>query len=185
MDYLFDVPVYRLPREKYEAGQKAYIESVMFETDDFRQFYESNRNQEIMMRDHLWKRYGGPWQFNEIIGYIRLHFFGTQIRGEWWRVGAKRVARTRTKILVNRGWKVVYEEEIPDGSASNDIYLLILSYLERAQNDEHLKRFYVDTSVFERIGPHIDWVAAFKALNFFRPKNDQGKKPQRPKKGKA
>jgi hypothetical protein len=177
MDYFFDVPVYRLARDKYEAEQKAYIESVMFETETLREYYGQNRDQAEMMHEHLWKRYGGPWQFNEIIGYIRLYFYGSQIRGEWWRLDAKRVTRTRTKMFLNLAWKVVYEEEIPSGSTSKQIYELILFYLKRAQEDKNLKRFYIDTSVFERIGPCVDWKAAFQALNFFRRKKaDQKKK---------
>src|SRR5258708_2596595 len=152
MDYFFDIPVYRLTKEKYEAEQKAHIESMMFETDA-----SSPRGR--YYRDQLWKRYGGPWQFNEIIGYIRLHFLGTQIEGEWWRVDAKRVTRTRKKLFLNEHWKVVYEEVISEGSTSIEINWLILFYLKRAQEDKNLKRFYVDTSVFERTGPHVDWEA--------------------------
>lgn len=161
MDYFFDIPVYRLARNEYEARQEAYIQSMMLETE--------NQDRKAMMRDLHWTFYGGSWQFNEIIGYIRLHFLGTQIRGEWWRVNAKRVARTRTKIFRYSGWKVVSEQEIPKGSRSEEIYRVILLYLERAQNDKKLRRFYVDTSVFEKIGPFIDWNAASKALNGFRP----------------
>lgn len=161
MDYFFDIPVYRLARNEYEARQEAYIQSMMFET--------KNPDRKMMMRDLHWTFYGGSWQFSEIIGYIRLHFLGTQIRGEWWRVDAKRVTRTRTKIFRYSGWKVVSEQEIPKGSTSKEIYRLILLYLQRAQKDRRLKRFYVDTSVFERIGPLVDWDAASKALNCFRP----------------
>ncbi|PYI91908.1 MAG: hypothetical protein DME97_12000 [Verrucomicrobia bacterium] len=161
MDYFFDIPVYRLAQNEYEAKQGAYIKSMMFETE--------NHDQEAMMRGHHWTFYGGSWQFNEIIGYIRLHFLGTQIRGEWWTVDAKRVTRTRTKIFRYSGWKVVYEQEIPKGSTSKEIYRLLLLYLERAQKDKKLKRFYVDTSVFESIGPLVDWDAASKTLNGFRP----------------
>jgi hypothetical protein len=164
--------VYRLAQAKYEADQEAHVQKQMDKlTQDYyvKKMYADDPQEESQMRDHLRTNYGGRWHFNEIIGYIRLYFYGTQVRGEWWRISAKRVTRTRTKRFEWRHWKVVYEEEIPPDSSSAQIYALILRYLARAQQNEHLQRFHVDTSVFERIGPHVDWRAAFKALEFFRP----------------
>ena len=40
-------------------------------------------------------QFGGAWKYNEIIGYIRLHFLGNQIRGEYWGVKAMCQVRTR------------------------------------------------------------------------------------------
>ena len=34
------------------------------------------------MQEHYYQKYG-PWYFNEIIGYLRLHFLGSQVRGEY------------------------------------------------------------------------------------------------------
>jgi len=112
---------------------------------------------------------GREWQFNEIIGYIRLYFYGRQVRGEWWRVNRKRVVRSRNKLFTRREHNVVHEEFIENDSTSKQIYQSILAYLKRAQDDKRLKRFYADTSVFERLGPHVDWKAAFSALDFFGP----------------
>lgn len=178
MRYFFDIPVYRLPLDKYVAGQEAYIHSRMYSNDDVRELFKQNRGLEAKEHDRLFKLYGGPWQFNQIIGYIRLQFDGTQILGEWWKVDAKRVTRTGRKVFVMVDWKVVDEEEIPKGSTSTQIYDLILLYLERAQH-EKLKGYYIDTSVLERIGPHVNWEAASKALACFSTTEaDQAKKPK-------
>ena len=162
MDYFFDIPVYRLTREKYDADQKAYIEKNLAGSN----FQGSTAT---TWETHFWQKYGGAWVFNEIIGFIRLHFLGSQIRGEWWRVGGKRIMRSRTRRFEFRDVKVVYEEAIPTAGTSQQIYEAILAYLKRAQEDKYLKRFHVDTSVFERIGPYVDWITAHKALNFFSP----------------
>ncbi len=111
------------------------------------------------MKSHLWLTYGGPWLFNEIIGFIRLYFFFTQIRGEYWRIDAKKIVRSRKKVFLFREWKVTYEEEIPPGSSSEDIFELLMNYLARAQAD--LKNRYVDTSIFTRIGQYVDWKSLY------------------------
>jgi hypothetical protein len=159
----FDVPVYRLPRKEYDAKREAWIQKEMDEQPaHVREWYAQDAKEAGRVRSHLRQHYGGTWDFNEIIGFIRLHFLGTQIRGEWWRVTADRVTRSRTKRFEFRDWKVTYEEEISAGSCNTELYALILKYLARAQKEGHIKRFYVDTSIFERIGPYVDWNALLK-----------------------
>ena len=82
-----------------------------------------------------------------------------QIRGEYWRNDAKKIVRSRKKVFRFREWKVTYEEEIPPGSSSEDIFGLLMNYLARAQAD--LKNRYVDTSIFTRIGQYIDWKSLY------------------------
>ena len=162
MNFFFDIPVYRIREESYEAQQEDYVRSEM--KDDTPGQYVAimyANNPDIRERERLMKNYGGPWQFNEIIGYIRLYFYGTQIRGEWWRTNSQKVTRSRTKRFEYRDPKVTYEEEIPRGSTSRQIYDLIQKYLARAQAEKHVKRFYLDTSVFELIGRHVDWNALY------------------------
>ena len=154
----FDIPVYRLSCAKYEAEREA---SIPKEVDDMEEAPEAWKR----LRAHYREKYGGSWQFNEIIGFIRLHVLGTQIRGEWWRVTSKRVTRTRTKHFEFRDWKITDEEDIPQRSTNAEIYALIIKYLKRAQNEKHIKRFHLDTSIFERIGPHVDWNALLKKPN--------------------
>jgi len=117
------------------------------------------------MKNHYWETFGGCWRFNEIIGFIRLHFFFTQIRGEYWRVTAKRITKTRKKMFAHLAHKVTDEIEVPARSTNKKIYGLIQKYLVRAQNECHLKEFFFDKSVLENIGPHIDWNALMKLNN--------------------
>ena len=163
MKYFFDIPVYRLPQSKYEAEQTAYITKMM--SQEGQNAFAHTPDRATIWRDHFFKRYGGAWQFNEAVGFIRLYFNGTQILGEWWSVDAKHLRRTRTKVFHRLHWKIADEMEIPTTSTSNEIYRLILSYIKRAHGQKALERFFVDTSVFERIGPHVDWKRAFQALN--------------------
>jgi hypothetical protein len=65
MLFFFDVPVYRLPKEKYYAERESYIEKQMYGTDPNeialrKAFYERNKDSAILSRDYLEKTYGGP-----------------------------------------------------------------------------------------------------------------------------
>jgi hypothetical protein len=65
MLFFFDVPVYRLPKEKYYAERESYIEKQMYGTDPNeialrKALYERNKDSAILFRDYLEKTYGGP-----------------------------------------------------------------------------------------------------------------------------
>lgn len=162
MLFFFDIPVYRLPKEKYYAERESYIEKQMYGIDPDEiamrnAFYERNADSAILFRDHLEKTYGGPWDFNEIVGYIRLHFLGSQIRGELWMVSKKRLVRTRQKLFLYQTHKVVPEKDIPFSASNEEISRIIFEYLEDAKKE--LKGRFVDTSTFERLARYIDWNA--------------------------
>ena len=75
-------------------------------------FYRKEPTQKNAAEDRLRQSYGGAWEYNEIIGYIRLYFFGTQVRGEYWGVNSKRVVRTRKKTLEYKTWKLAPEIDL-------------------------------------------------------------------------
>lgn len=158
MKVFFDIPIYRLTKEKYESEQNLFIRREMSKGGEIvREMYRREPKQKKQMEQHLWKTYGGYWRFNEIIGFIRLHFFFTQIRGEYWRVTAKKIVRTRKKVFAFHDHKVTSEEEIPAESTNAEIFAHIQKYLVRAQNEHNLKQFYIDKSVFENVGQYVDW----------------------------
>lgn len=97
---------------------------------------------------------------NEIIGYIRLYFFGNQIRGEYWAVNSKRVVKTRKKILEYKTWKLALEIDLHWEPDSSSIFLQILKYLERCQ--KKLKGRYIDTCNFKAIGSYVNWKSMFE-----------------------
>jgi len=99
----FDVPVYRLSKEEYESQQKDFIQKELkqcggkYAEEAYRRYPELKSKTE----SDLWENYGGCWLFNEIIGFIRLYFFFSEIRGEYWHTSAKKscalVARFSTR----------------------------------------------------------------------------------------
>lgn len=162
----FDIPVYRLPLAEYEAQKAAYIDKEMYQFEHPAMMGNRKKpfvpNQDFIQahRAHLDKVYGGTWLYNEIIGYIGLHFLGSQIRGEYFKVDAKKIVRTRKKTFTFQTWKIVGEEDLPYPWKNESIYMATVAYLERVK--EKLKGRYVDTKLFETIGPHVDWVGLIR-----------------------
>jgi len=169
----FDVPVYRLSREKYETAQENYVSKENAEaSDDCREYYCRSPAAKADMEAHLRLAYGGPWLFNEIVGYIRLYFLGTQVRGEYWRVNKKHVVRSRTKVMAWRHWKVTHEEETPPKGTSRVVFACIKKYLERAQAE--IAPRFIDTSVLESIGPFVNWSSLLEVSQQVKPARQSG-----------
>lgn len=80
----YDLPVYRISRDLYYADRERYVEEAMYppgtnQADMAKAFHSRNSDSRSRYADHLERIYGGCWEFNEIIGYIRLHFLGFQV----------------------------------------------------------------------------------------------------------
>lgn len=159
--YFYDIPVYRLPEEQYNRERNEHIDSMLFPEGD--PYSQSLRQKEAddpscnsAVRDHLQRSYGGCWKFNEIIGYIRLHFLGHQVRGEYFSIRKKRIVRTRTRVLEYLTWKLAPEVNIPRPYTNQGVYGAVLKYLADCRRE--LPRRSVDTELFEVIGKHVNWV---------------------------
>jgi len=164
MRYFYDVPVYRLKEDKYYDERAAYIRNVLYPphgptAETRKKLLAKDPHADDFIIGRLQSSYGGPWRFNEAIGYIRLYFFGSQIRGEYYAVQRKRIIRTRTKTFEYLAHKVVPELDIPASAESKDIYAVILEYLHRCQTE--LKPRYVDIGLFCAVGPYVDWRALY------------------------
>lgn len=164
--YFCDLPVYRLPEERYYAERDTFIDQIIFRSglpDEaiLRQRERRDATVNDGIRDHLQRTYGGCWRFNEVIGQIRLHFLGTQVRGEYFAVGKQRIVRTRTKTLEYRTWKLAPEIDIAAPYGNSEVLGAIRQYIADCQ--KQLPKRFIDTSMFEALAPHVDWAAVFRA----------------------
>ena len=95
--YFHDLPVYRLTSERY------YFERARFIDDFVKSIFagcssnpETIKRTTVGMEQSNYDKYG-PWQFNEIVGYVRLHFLGNRVRGEYFVPIKRRHVLTRTR----------------------------------------------------------------------------------------
>ncbi|MCC7495003.1 MAG: hypothetical protein IT204_21825 [Fimbriimonadaceae bacterium] len=160
--YFIDLPVYRLPREEYDAAIDEHVRQRIQGLDDAdttltQSFLARNPHVEAQWRHAARVEFGGEWKYNEIIGFIEMHFLGRQIRGEYWQVSSKRITRTRRKLFKHQTWNLANELKIPERATNAAIYDLVKGYV--AACSRALKGRYIDTSRLEQIGSYVDWVS--------------------------
>lgn len=162
-NYFMLVPVYRLPEEKYylelERDFARQLESTCNED-----FCSKNRDLVEQWRRHHHESYGGSWEFNEIIGYIKLYFTGTQVRGEYWSTAPKRKVRTRKKQYEYKTHNLYVECEVWENT-NEGILSAIEEYLAGCKKE--LKDRHIDLREFEALKNHIDWQSLIRTKNEF------------------
>ena len=166
INYFFDLPVYRLPESSYYAEFKRYVQEVIFPPGTLQgQYLRKLENSDPSAFSDVVNRnlegYGGIWRYNEIVGYIRLHFLGTQVRGEYFAPNRRRIMRTRTRTLEFRTWKLAPEEEIATPITTDSVRKSVESYIKACRKE--LGKRYIDTTLFESLAPHIDWLSLYES----------------------
>jgi hypothetical protein len=154
--HFFDVPIYRCSQAEfdkaYDRDLAAHLLSLWgpggIRDDGIRRSAEYD----------FWKNYGGPWPFNQIVAWIRLHLLGTQVRGELWKTDAKvLVRRPKHKRFVSPGADA-FEIDCRAMSSKN-IYQAIIVELKALVAARFGNRAHLDVEAFSNIGPHVNWKA--------------------------
>ena len=162
--YFYDLPVYRLAEDNYYEAREKYTKDIIFPKDatnilKLQQLENNNPKINDALRLHLEKSYGGAWRYNEIIGYIRLHFLGTQIRGEYFAPNKKRIVRTRNRTIDFQTWNLIPEIDIQRPINNVTILHAVNVYIQGCR--KKLSRRYIDTELFDALSPHINWLTLF------------------------
>lgn len=160
-DFFLVLPVYRLGEDEYYADFAAHFEKQCSEIwdDGFRQQSPSLVND---WRSHHQVSYGGGWEFNEIVGYIKLYFMGTQVRGEYWSTIPKRKVRTRKKQFEFKTHKLAAETEIRK-MTNEGILDAVTEYISACK--VQLKRRHIDLREFNVLKDNLDWISLFNSIN--------------------
>lgn len=142
----FEIPIYRCSKKVH--GLETEIEEKKWASvDNFHQF--------------SWY----AWKYNEIIGYLNLNIFGSQLRIDIWFVDKKRFNRGILKKKFKLHGKV-FEKVIPRNKSSNEIFEFIIKNLIEI-NKSNYKRFHFDLRTFKVVGQFVDWVELTTKLNSF------------------
>lgn len=163
--HFFDLPVYRLPRDTYYQEREKFVDDAIYQTGQaieskLREMEKKDPSCHSSARHRLQLSYGGCWEFNEIIGYIRLHFLGSQVRGEYFSVAKQRVVKTRTKTIEWRTWKLAPEVEVEQPYGDTEVLVAINQYVRDCRTA--LPNRFIDSESFERLVPYVQWGALFR-----------------------
>lgn len=135
---LFELYVYRL-------DDSAYLR-------DFHKFLTKNSTSHY--RPTL-ESFGGQWQYNEIIGYLKFYISGgTQLRVEYHKTDAKKIVKTKTKkfILHDDSFCV---RNISSSMKNQDLIDIIKECIQDCKN--RLNPRHIDTSFIDNTVDHTDW----------------------------
>jgi len=156
--YIFDIPIYRKTKTDFnseiETQVAKRIERIISYDPEQRPL-----SQDVRQRQYhsVIAESGGPWQFNQIVGWFRLFVEGKTIGCHLWWVDAKRLNRKmRNKRLYLQTYSNILQERITNES-SNEIFNRLLERLIKLSKEGMYKNRYIDLDVFQRIGPFINW----------------------------
>lgn len=162
-EYFLIIPVYRVSKEQYYLDLKNDYEKSIPKTWN-EGFIKDHPNIIQGFKENHRSVYGGDWEFNEIVGYIKLHFLGTQIRGEYWATIPKKKVKTRRKQFEYKTHKLAAEIEIRDFTQEG-ITKAVDEYINRCKKE--IKNRHLDLREFEKLKAHINWPSLYKANNPF------------------
>ena len=110
----------------------------------------------------LYERSMMPWRYNQVVGWIRIHKFGTaQLRGDFWLIKAERLGWQRKKQRFFHEGKA-FEMFPRDAETNRHIYNRLMRHLQTFEKND-LKRIkktshcIVDLESFENIGRFVNW----------------------------
>ncbi len=153
--HFFEIPIYRTSQERFnqECGSnlKRHLEKLQLSA------FACEPTPEILLpaQQRFWETYGGPWQYNQVIGWIRLYVLGSQIRGDLWKMTGKRLQR-KSRNQINRVGKIFEIDFTPDES-SEEIHAKIEAELKQVQNGCAKKKQVLDLQCFRTIATCVDW----------------------------
>ena len=167
MNYFYDIAVYRLEEEKYYRELKEYKNAHLFGSNENeiklkKEFYEKYPEQKNNFEEYLFKKFGGQWEFNEVVAYIKLYTVGNQIRGEYFQIDKKRIYKTRDKTFEWKSDKLVPELSFYKNQTNEEIFMNICKYLNNCEKE--LKNRYLDLDNFLKVGKYIDWKSLLNGI---------------------
>lgn len=159
--FIFDVPIYRVEKAIYCEDQESYVDARLYEHPELRRskrevWYREHPDLKTRDSDYYWREYGGPWRFNDVVGYLRLYLDGYQVGGQLWHVKVKRVLRNpRHKRLFLINTRLGIPVDISPQSSNSEIFNQIMQYLNSVR--PRFKNRFVDSALLETVGPYVDW----------------------------
>jgi hypothetical protein len=143
--YMFDLAVYRCTQAKYETARHQTTAKRMERSGLSRERSpDSYRNAEEAFCDS----YGGPWEFNEIVGWIRLYVRASHVGAHLWWVDAKRLQPKMRKTFYLTSLNSIFDTGFAPAVASDEIFSNTLSKLEKLATEKRFKGRYVDLQPF-------------------------------------
>lgn len=146
---VFNIPIYRTTIEQFDTEFK----NDKLRKEDCEQILWNYVDRMNYIKELNWY----PWEFNEIIGYIRLSCTLTEIEGTLFLMNYKRIIRNFIPRKI-RYQKTLFHLDysiFTDNSSFTEI--LRKEIIDVAKNESSIKRRHVDLLTFENFAKYYDW----------------------------
>ena len=95
------------------------------------------------------------WRYNEVVAWVRLFVYGTQLCGEYRWVKAKHIVRKGKREFQYQG--KAFELHIESDFSSQQIFNKLCRALQNLSKERPFKGRYIDLELLLNIGPFINW----------------------------
>lgn len=154
---IFEVPIYRVSHAEFNRGfdyDEAQFLAKTFNIIPPERAPESFRGSQ----QHFWEHYGGPWRYNQAVGWLRIYTLGSQLRADLWLSSSKRFLR-RMQWKKFRLLGKQFELWIVKDTPSSVIQRLLLEEFRVFEREYKSRRLVLDLECFNNVAPFVDWHA--------------------------
>ena len=168
-NYFFEIPVYRISEVKYNEQMEDFIRKSVPTYEGHAQLLQYNlKNPENIHPDLplvgvLCREFGGPWLYNEIVGYLRLYLYHSQIRVEYWQHDVKSIKKSRKRFYCRKSPKIVEEINIKDRRSKSEIKEAIEAAVKLCECK--FKDRFLDLNYFNMMKGYVDWAGVIANLS--------------------
>jgi hypothetical protein len=162
---ILEIPIYRCSDEQHRKEEQERFESWIepFEAG----YYLGGRTPERVKiwdehRERSYSDMTTKWDFNEIVGWIRLYTWPGNIRAYLFFVKERITKVMRRKTFDTRRGNFIEMRTYPEQSNEEILVELRARILAGVAEHRRLRRLYVDLGVLDVLGPHIDWIGLTK-----------------------
>lgn len=157
-NWFFEIPIYRYTPEKFSQECEKKMQrhkEWLYETSAIPQ---ANAPKVYRLAEERIRAEHGHWQYNQIVGWLRLLAMRSQLQGEYYFVDAKRITKNvGSKQMVWQG--KAFEVHIDPEQSSADIFDELCEALNHLQKEKPFKGHFLNMELFLNIGPYVDWRA--------------------------
>ncbi len=146
---LFELNVYRLKEDDYLEKRFEYIKKKRLK-------YQKTQIQQQEEDAYLSKMYGGEWQYNEIIGFLKFYQKNNKIRCTYWETDALRKVKTRKKqfqYITDKFCNTVFFKSY----SNKQLIEVMKSSVEHCKGRDEMKNRFIDSSIFDNIVNYLNW----------------------------
>jgi len=153
---LFELHVYRLKESDYYKQMEAHIKKSKTKMQE--QIDSVDPKLEIPSDDaYLRKSYGGSWQYNEIIGFLKFYKYGaSQIRCEYWETDSLHKRKTRKKKFIQKSSNFC-REPFSKRDTNIDLAKTMKNAVDHCDVILKKKNRYIDKELFKNTVDYVAW----------------------------